>query len=61
MVAIQLSQLKEERYIWVTVSKSLKPAAQCAKAARVASTVLSQVSIAFHGGKRMQECLCEFL
>jgi hypothetical protein len=38
----------EERDIGVTVSSSLKPGAQCKKAARTASAVLGQVSRAFH-------------
>jgi hypothetical protein len=38
----------EERDIGVTVSSSLKPGAQCKKAARTALAVLGQVSRAFH-------------
>ena len=38
----------EERDIGVLVTANLKPAAQCAKAARTASVVLGQISRAFH-------------
>jgi hypothetical protein len=44
----QLGVTEEERDIEVSVSRNLKPSAQCAKAAKTAQTVLSQVSRAFH-------------
>jgi hypothetical protein len=44
----QLGVTEEERDIGVSVSRNLKPSAQCAKAAKTAQTVLSQVSRAFH-------------
>ena len=37
----------EERDLGVVMSATLKPKAQCAKAARTAQTVLSQISRAF--------------
>jgi ribonuclease P/MRP protein subunit RPP40 len=43
-----LGTTEQERDIGVTISKTLKPSAQCTKAARTAGTVLSQISIAFH-------------
>jgi Reverse transcriptase (RNA-dependent DNA polymerase)/Endonuclease-reverse transcriptase len=42
-----LEKTSEERDIGVTVTKDLKPAAQCSKAARTAMTVLSQISRSF--------------
>jgi hypothetical protein len=39
---------EEERDIGVMVTRTLRPVAQCAKAARTAATVLRQVSRAFH-------------
>jgi hypothetical protein len=44
----QLGKRDEERDIGVTVTRSLKPTAQCMKAARTASTVLGQISRALH-------------
>jgi hypothetical protein len=44
----KLEVTEEERDIGVIVSKNLKPASQCKKAARTAQTVLSQISRAFH-------------
>jgi ribonuclease P/MRP protein subunit RPP40 len=44
----QLLTTKEERDIRVLVSDTLKPSAQCAKAAKTASQVLGQLSRAFH-------------
>jgi hypothetical protein len=38
----QLGKTDEERDIGVTVTRSLKPTAQCMKAARTASTVLGK-------------------
>ena len=38
----------EERDLGVVMSATLKPRVQCAKAARTAQTVLSQISRAFH-------------
>jgi hypothetical protein len=43
-----LQTTEEERDIGVTVAATLKPGAQCRKAARTAQTVLAQVSRAFH-------------
>jgi hypothetical protein len=42
-----LESIEEERDIGVTVSSDMKPAAQCAKAAKTAATVLGQLSRAF--------------
>jgi ribonucleases P/MRP protein subunit RPP40 len=42
-----LESTDEERDIGVMVSKNMKPSAQCAKAARTATTVLGQISRAF--------------
>jgi hypothetical protein len=42
-----LEKTTEERDIGVLVSENLKPAAQCAKAARTATTVLGQISRSF--------------
>jgi hypothetical protein len=44
----KLEVTEEERDIGVLVTKNLKPASQCKKAARTAQTVLSQISRAFH-------------
>jgi hypothetical protein len=44
----QLGVTEEERDIGVSMTRNLKPSAQCAKAAKTAQTVLSQVSRAFH-------------
>jgi hypothetical protein len=38
----------KEKDIGVTVSNTLKPSAECARAARTAQSVLSQISRAFH-------------
>ena len=43
-----LEAVKEETDIGVLVAGSLKPSAQCAKAARTAQAVLGQISCAFH-------------
>ena len=43
-----LDTTKEERDLGVVMSATLKPKAQCAKAARTAQTVLSQIARAFH-------------
>ena len=43
-----LETTAEERDLGVVMSATLKPKAQCAKAARTARTVLSQISRAFH-------------
>jgi hypothetical protein len=40
-------ETKEERDIGVLVTDDLKPGAQCAKAAKTASTVLGQISRSF--------------
>jgi hypothetical protein len=42
-----LSVTKEEKDLGVLISDSLKPAAQCAKAAKTAQTVLGQITRAF--------------
>jgi hypothetical protein len=44
----KLERVEEERDIGVTVQKSLKPSAQCAKAAGTARSVLGQISRLFH-------------
>ncbi len=44
----KLKATREEKDIGVLESDTLKPGAQCAKAAQTASTVLSQLSRAFH-------------
>jgi hypothetical protein len=44
----RLECTEEERDIGVSVTKNLKPASQCMKAARTAQTVLSQITRAFH-------------
>jgi hypothetical protein len=43
----KLDETKEERDIGVLVTDDLKPGAQCAKAAKTASTVLGQISRSF--------------
>ena len=43
-----LEVVKEEKDIGVVVSDSLKPSAQCAKAAKKANAILGQMSRAFH-------------
>lgn len=48
MGGVQLAETSEERDIGVLISNSLKPAAQCAKAAATAARVLSQISRSFH-------------
>jgi Reverse transcriptase (RNA-dependent DNA polymerase)/Endonuclease-reverse transcriptase len=47
MAGQQLAVTKEEKDLGVTISDNLKPAAQCAKAARTAQTVLGQIVRAF--------------
>jgi hypothetical protein len=44
----QLEETEEERDIGVSVMRTLKPAAQCGKAARTGQMVLGQLSRAFH-------------
>jgi hypothetical protein len=44
----QLEEVDSERDIGVTVSQTLKPSAQCAKAAGTARSVLGQIARAFH-------------
>ncbi len=44
----KLDTMEEERYIGVMVTKTLRPSAQCVKAARMVAIVLNQVSRAFH-------------
>jgi hypothetical protein len=44
----QLGETEEERDIGVLVTRNLKPSSQCAKAARTAQTVLSQIARSFH-------------
>jgi ribonuclease P/MRP protein subunit RPP40 len=48
----KLDTMEEERDIRVMVTKTLRPSAQCAKAARMVATVLNQVNSAFHFRKR---------
>ena len=48
MGGVVLQTTEEEKDIGVTVSKNLKPGAQCRRAARTAQTVLAQVSRSFH-------------
>ena len=48
MGGAELSKTEEERDLGVIVSNKLKPAAQCAKAARTAQVVLGQIARAFH-------------
>jgi Reverse transcriptase (RNA-dependent DNA polymerase)/Endonuclease-reverse transcriptase len=48
MLGQRLEKVDKERDIGVMVHKSLKPAAQCAKAAGTARAVLGQISRAFH-------------
>ena len=43
-----LETTAEERDLGVVMSATLKPKSQCAKAARTAQTVLSQIARAFH-------------
>ncbi len=43
-----LQVTEEEKDVGVTVSKNLKPSAQCARAARTATLILGQISRAFH-------------
>jgi hypothetical protein len=43
-----LEETSVERDIGVEMMKTLKPSAQCAKAARTAQTALSQLTRAFH-------------
>jgi hypothetical protein len=47
MAGQKLDITKEEKDFGVIVSDNLKPAAQCAKAAKTALTVLGQISRAF--------------
>jgi hypothetical protein len=54
-----LEETTDERDIGVTMTKTMKPSTQCAKAARTAQTVLSQVTRAFHYRDRhIFVCLC---
>jgi hypothetical protein len=48
MMGKKLAATNEERDIGVTVSSSLRPSAQCNKAAGTATAVLGQISRAFH-------------
>jgi ribonuclease P/MRP protein subunit RPP40 len=48
MGGTELGSTEQERDIGVAVMSNLRPTAQCAKAARTASTVLSQLSRSFH-------------
>jgi hypothetical protein len=48
MAGQTLSVTREEKDIGVTVADTLKPSAQCARAAKTAHTVLGQISRAFH-------------
>jgi hypothetical protein len=44
MDGVKLQQVEEERDIGITVSNTLKPAKQCAKAAATARAVLGQIT-----------------
>lgn len=44
----RLETTEEEKDIGVTVTGTLKPSAQCARASKTAQSVLSQISRAFH-------------
>jgi hypothetical protein len=48
MAGERLKTTKEETDIGMLVTNTLKPGAQCAKAAKTASTVLGQLTRAFH-------------
>jgi hypothetical protein len=48
MDGVRLEEVEEERDIGVTVSNTLKPSKQCAKAAATARAVLGQITRAFH-------------
>jgi hypothetical protein len=48
MQGVQLEPTEEERDIGVLVSNTLKPSAQCRKAAQTAQAVLGQLTRAFH-------------
>jgi hypothetical protein len=48
MGGAELGETEEERDIGVSVTRTLRPSAQCAKASRTASTVLAQLSRSFH-------------
>jgi hypothetical protein len=48
MAGQTLSETEAEKDIGVKVQRNLKPAAQCAEAARVAQAVLGQIARAFH-------------
>jgi hypothetical protein len=47
MGGTKLEVTKKERDLGVIISDNLKPAAQCAKAAKAAQTVLGQITQAF--------------
>ena len=44
----ELSTTEEERDLGVLMTKNLRPAAQCAKAAKTANMVQGQISRSFH-------------
>ena len=48
MGGMELGTTEEEKDLGVLMSNKLKPASQCAKAARTAQTVLGQIARAFH-------------
>jgi hypothetical protein len=48
MVGHRLEEVESERDKGVMISNTLKPAAQCARAAGTERTVLGQISKAFH-------------
>ena len=48
MRGVKLETTKEERDLGVIMTQSLKPGAQCAKAARTATVVLNQLARSFH-------------
>ena len=48
MNGLALEETKEEKDVGVTITSNLKPATQCARAARTARAVLGQIARAFH-------------
>ena len=48
MNGVELEESKEEKDLGVIVTNKLSVSAQCAKAAKMANTVIGQISRAFH-------------
>jgi hypothetical protein len=48
MAGVVIEKTIEEKDLGVMVMDTLKPAAQCAKAAKMAQVVLGQITRAFH-------------